>query len=271
MREILTGSEGLSGILAMSQFIGPRLKLKRAQKHISAIADILKAFLATQPFKLSVVPDGIELQISQELPAEIPLLIGDAIHNMRTALDLLACDLVRLNGKSAHKVYFPFASSATELDDQIKKKRFNRAGADAVALLKTKRPYTGGDVLLRGIHDLDILDKHQLIVPVFNTAMVRELKIDTGEGGCTTLVDCHFIGSRFTIGLPPNSNPIPGDKIEAVPAFAEGTPRPFAGSKVGESLEQAAELVLGIIEAFEALRFSKKSNAGPSAGVIAKN
>lgn len=255
----------------MSQFIRPRLKVQWARNHIGAIRDVLQAFLQTEPFRLSMLPDGIQLEIAQELPADVPLHIGDAIHNMRTALDLLACDLARLNGESAHNVYFPFAQNANDLDEQIRKKKFRRAGSDAVALLKTMEPYTGGNALLRGIHDLDILDKHQLIVPVFSTAMVRELRIATPQGRTSTFRNCQFIGRRFRIGVPPGCRIEPGYTIEARPAFAAGTPQPFTEADVIKSLEEGAELVLCIVEAFEALRFGKGPRGNATAGEVGKS
>lgn len=253
----------------MPQFVGPRLKVDWARRHIRAIDDVLRTFLETQPFKLFVIPDGIAMEVTQELPAEVALLIGDAVHNMRSALDLLACDLVRLNNKSANKVHFPFSHNALELDEQIKKKNFHRAGKDAVDLLKTMKPYTGGNALLRGIHDLDILDKHQLIVPIFNTAMVRSMTI-TANGSRMVIEDSHFIGERFSFGLPPNARVEPGWVIEALPAFSSGVPKPFANSKVIGSLEGGAKLVLEIIEAFEACPIGKAANSSAVGGAVGK-
>ena len=50
------------------------------------------------------------------------------------------------------------------------KKNFDRAGPDAVRLLRTYRPCTGGNATLRALHDLDVQDKHQAFIPAISTA-----------------------------------------------------------------------------------------------------
>ena len=68
-------------------------------------------------------------------------MIGDIIHNLRAALDVMACDLVRLNRKSATGVHFPFARSASDLAKQIKEKHIDRAGPQVVDEIKKLQPY----------------------------------------------------------------------------------------------------------------------------------
>jgi hypothetical protein len=42
-------------------------------------------------------------------------IVGDIIHNLRAALDLAACDLVRIRGGNDNGVYFPFCNEPDEL------------------------------------------------------------------------------------------------------------------------------------------------------------
>ena len=76
----------------------------------------------------------------------------------------MASALARLNNESDDNVYFPFASREDELDGQIARRHFDRAGLDAVRLLKEWKPYTGGNIELRAIHDLNIQDKHRELI-----------------------------------------------------------------------------------------------------------
>ena len=98
------------------------------------------------------------------LRMEMGAIVGDIIHNLRSALDLLACDLVLANGGNPKGVYFPFFKTADGLNKKIKDRDFNRAGPDAVALLTRYQPYEGGDSPLYAIHLLDIIDKHRMLV-----------------------------------------------------------------------------------------------------------
>lgn len=141
-------------------FRDSRVKITRALRLIDEVDAGLQAYDASNPISARFNPKG-HLEIHwKEIPPEVLSTLGDAIHNMRTSLDLMATELARLNGKSDKDVYFPFAASKDEFPKQIEKKNFERAGDDAVALLKQFEPYTGGNTKLRAIHDLDIKDKH---------------------------------------------------------------------------------------------------------------
>ena len=153
-------------------FIAPRLKLQRARDHISELDRAITSFLARKPFSL-VIEQKEEwhawtARLRDNVPLEFSAIIGDAVHNLRTALDVLACDLVSINGQSTRSVYFPFAADPADLKHQIRKKNLHRAGPDIVDLVLSLRPYRGGNLALRAIHDLDIRDKHQALIPVAN-------------------------------------------------------------------------------------------------------
>ncbi|MYZ50330.1 hypothetical protein [Propylenella binzhouense] len=105
-------------------------------------------------------------RIAESPPTEMSPVIGDILHNLRSALDLMACDAVRLAGKSDKGTYFPFSNTAAELPEQIRRKNFDRAGSRAVRLLKQIRPHRNGNEGLRALHDLSNQDKHQMVVPV---------------------------------------------------------------------------------------------------------
>lgn len=76
---------------------GWRLKLDRARKHIDDLTALIDEFLKRGPYRLeqvSVAPHGhgVRLHIVEEPPAELALVVGDAVHNMRSALDVAFID-----------------------------------------------------------------------------------------------------------------------------------------------------------------------------------
>lgn len=159
----------------LPQFRDPRLKTARARRHIAELGASIDEFLSREPFVMRVENAPSELgsnvwawtiRVHQPVPPDLSPIIGDITHNLRSALDLLANDLVRANGGSTKGVYFPVAESETALPDQIRNKNFHRAGTKAVDALKLLQPYKGGHSGLRIIHDLDIRDKHQALTPV---------------------------------------------------------------------------------------------------------
>lgn len=102
----------------------------------------------------------------QQIPHEIRTIIGDIIHNIRSSLDIAACETARRNNNSDKNVYFPFSESEEKLDESIHKKKFYRAGEKAILVIKEIKPFKCGNILLRAIHDLDVTDKHKLLLPV---------------------------------------------------------------------------------------------------------
>ncbi|MBR7540431.1 hypothetical protein KC221_30040, partial [Mycobacterium tuberculosis] len=49
------------------------------------------------------------------LPETVSATIGDAIHNLRASLDLMAADMALRNGQSTKGLSFPFADSEEAL------------------------------------------------------------------------------------------------------------------------------------------------------------
>ena len=159
----------------MTVFISSRLKLKRARQLICDLKNLLARHLEENPPRTELIgmqpsEDGkgpwATSKITLPPPPEMtPVLIGDIIHNIRSSLDHVASEMARINSKPDKHVYFPFGESASGLEEQIKRKNFTYCGDDAVALLRTFKPYKQGNLELRALHDLDILDKHRALVP----------------------------------------------------------------------------------------------------------
>ncbi len=144
-------------------------KLDRAAFHIGEMQRAIDSHLNSQWYTQDLYqrPDGTwHLKFSyQDPPTDLSTLLGDAIHNMRAALDLLAVWLVERNNQNAADVYFPFAGCAQDLDEMISRSKFHRAGQANVAILRSLQPYKGGNLMLRAVHDLDIQDKHRALIP----------------------------------------------------------------------------------------------------------
>lgn len=153
-------------------FAAARLKIRRAAQHVSSLEREIEAYLERVPVHMNVTRATnsdylVWTQVCTEgIPDELSPIIGDIVHNLRTSLDLLACELVRLNGKSNKSVYFPFCESESGLEAMIKKRNFDRAAPDVVNLVRSLKPYARGNAALRYVHDLNILDKHIMLIPI---------------------------------------------------------------------------------------------------------
>jgi hypothetical protein len=169
-------------------FVIPFAKVQRASKFISDLEALIADYLENEPFIVQGLPHylpngAFEVDIGMKGFGHEPgLIVDDAIHNLRASLDLMATELAEINKQKTNNVYFPFAASKSELDEQIKKKNFQRAGNDAVKLLKRLAPYKGGNAALRAIHDFDVQNKHQkpIATPLSHSLSVNVAHFPTG-------------------------------------------------------------------------------------------
>ena len=190
------------------------------------------------------------------MPTELSAIIGDAIHNLRAALDLLACELVRLNGGSDEDVYFPFAADAIAFERKLKKSHIDRAGPAVVEHMKGLRAYKGGNVPLRALHDLDIADKHQMLLPVAEYANFG----DASFGGIAVIsvgLGVHLgpVQEGFTLfRFPTDPKLRVGQIIKTKYKLTLGPLLPLSTEDLVSAINALAKLVTDIIDSFETLR-----------------
>ena len=186
----------------MLEFSNARCKIERARTHIAELERLVSGHIANNPILYEQGPgtrsgDGYVATPGITIPAlprDVSVILGDIIHNARTSLDLLASEMARANGKSDSNVYFPFGRGVEHLDAMISDRRFNRCGAHAVALLKTFKPYTGGNSELRALHDLDIVDKHRSLIPEARIGgLVLDINYKTGGFNINQSSEYYFI------------------------------------------------------------------------------
>ncbi len=167
---------------------GVRLKLDRAKVHIDALNESVQAWLRSGAYTLVDIPDPrssdrlIVPKITQELKDEWPLLVGDAVHNMRSALDHLVFSLA-LNGYRRanpgqslpegveNALAFPVISTSgsrtiQEIHDEWDKRHLLWVPPPAVAKIRGLQPLarSPGDPSadpLSIVNRLDNIDKHR--------------------------------------------------------------------------------------------------------------
>lgn len=239
---------------AHQPFVSARAKLRRAQKHTEELRQQLLSFLGARIMPVEVTDKLVtwELVPKDEVPPDLEPILGDAVHNLRSALDHLAASLAIMNEQSPKGVYFPFAESEDQLDQMIRWRKFDRASPSAVALLKELKPYRGGNLALRGIHDLDVLDKHHSLIPAYafvypedavaGPFFTKWFPMGPGFGaGCSRPL------GTFPRYMSQEPEPIP---LKVHMRFKAA---PFAGEYVTPTLRSLAKLVGDIIDAFAAL------------------
>jgi hypothetical protein len=101
------------------------------------------------------------------IPDELPLMLGDAIHNLRSTLDYLARELVVVAGGTPDKyTSFPIFDSAKAYVE-LSRSKVPSLRQPCLEILDRIQPYKGawGNKLWQ-LHQLDIVDKHRLLLTI---------------------------------------------------------------------------------------------------------
>src|SRR6266699_450233 len=95
-------------------------KVQRAEQHIEELKRVVRNFHESRPCKGISQDDPKTGQVIYEvtdirdIPVDVPLLIGDALQILRSALDYLARELVLAAGATPSTNTFPISKGATE-------------------------------------------------------------------------------------------------------------------------------------------------------------
>ena len=102
------------------------------------------------------------------IPENIPLVAGDVIHNMRSALDHAIYEIAGGDGKNMRNIYFPFGKSLDSFKNNLNNlnKKSSNLSDNVKSFLLELKPYKGGNDVLYTLHELDIMDKHRMLVIV---------------------------------------------------------------------------------------------------------
>jgi hypothetical protein len=235
---------------------GARSKIERAKKHIGDLDRERVAFLETDPYICISHFDAEECRTDYVLgplpfmPVQLALIAGDTIHNLRTSLDHLACELVRDAGHPVGHVCFPICKSAKEYIAKSDEKTKGMP-IPAKQFIDALMPYRGPNNMLWGLHQLDIIDKHRLLVPV--GTKIANVQLDfmsltpTAMSLLSTrcaLEEGYILGS---VGRKVEANQ--GMKFTFDIAFGE--PEVLAGQPIIEALTQITQYIERIVGYFE--------------------
>jgi hypothetical protein len=152
-----------------------RLKVKRAKHHIADLDRQIHLFFIGKPNPYPLIREVdpefgdlvFKLGKCSPIPEDFPLIIGDILQNLRTALDHLVWQLILSNG-SVPKVPasgFPIMKSAGEYKSKSPRK-VNGMAPEAIKMIDALKPYCEGSEDLFGLHILNNADKHRLLLVV---------------------------------------------------------------------------------------------------------
>jgi hypothetical protein len=168
-------------------FKSSRRKIARAKEHILDLERQIRVFAGENPYKQIVEEDPQrpgyllhKIKLTKSLAPSFSDLVGDAVSNMRAALDHACYALAASHKTKPINAYFPFARDAAGLESAIKG-RSKDVPQEIHPLLRSFEPYKGGNEILWGLNMMCNADKHKMLTPVA-TGIVRPGTSIKGRG-----------------------------------------------------------------------------------------
>jgi hypothetical protein len=164
-----------TGLSRFAQRILP--KLQRAEDLLAELDRTLAEFLGKKLHRLGQKPTGPHeityfIEYLEPTPAQIPLIAGDVLHNLRAALDHSVYQLVCLQIGEPTEPYtwpaFPIGDDEADYGEvrnrRLRKKNVGELNAATIAAIDSLKPWKGGNTPLWQLSELDNLDKHRLVL-----------------------------------------------------------------------------------------------------------
>jgi len=154
-------------------------KVERAKEHVAEFERASRAFLDANPYKAisQFNPKNGEVRFLLEgkhvIPARLAAITSDAVHNMRSALDIAWCQAWTKGAFGARKEYFPIVRHADELKSRFQtvKKPHQRAAAGIALAIVDDDIWKK----LFRLNEINTRDKHQ--VPILAAAAYQQFII----------------------------------------------------------------------------------------------
>lgn len=248
------------------EFSSSHKKIQRANKHISDLNTMLRTFGYSNCYSASIDYDPerrinflcVNLREESFPLDEAALIIGDALHNLRSALDLMYYQIVSAGeGSTTRWTRFPIFDVRDELVGRWKnsaKKQKQITDPILNFIIDDIKPYKAGNFLLWACDSMNIRDKHELLIPVLKLVGLFDLCLENEEG-MTVGSTGYLMHESFRIHLSDANGGKVTIKNEGHASmtifFGEGTP--FPNESVSISLLRIAEEITRTIDTFETL------------------
>jgi hypothetical protein len=246
---------------------GVKLKIERANSHITDVSDRIDAFLFRTKFhELITEVDSktgqqlLKIRIIKQPPREISVISGEILYGLRSALDhLVTCVATRRNYLIIEKTGFPIETCRKEFERILKKRKIQQRIPALAKILTDLKPYEGGNVLLWWLHWLNAIDKHKILVTVAaaNIGWAHQLTFkSSAEPGTKHLFHVPNQWQRLdkeSIALiyPASLKMQTGSNVQLQMAVIFGDIQATEPYTVTETLVKFVDLTRGIVKIFE--------------------
>lgn len=254
-----------------NEAVGPWLKAERADLHIRDLNRLQRRFFDSDAYETFSEYNSetrhlyYRVKINRPIPRAWAILIGDVLHNLRSALDVLANQAISKGGGTVtNRTGFPIWDTKEKLKSALEKGQIKGAPRPVYKIVRALKPYQGGNDLLWWLHRLNIKDKHRLVVPVGISHSFEGMQRLTPEG-------LEPVRWRWNVPEPPTIYPIEDgstvfetiaprykkiyDQYKFPFEIAFNEPSVVQGEPVVPTLNSMSDLVKSIIKDFDSLVF----------------
>jgi hypothetical protein len=243
-----------------------KFKVEWAKQHIGFVEQIIKHIIADNENVVTIDNDSNPAKVfigpKQFLPINLPLHLGDAVHNLNSITDYLWTAMARAAGvESLARVFFPRHETRQNLANSVKKAQ----GADLTIyktfpkaqsfILDAVNPCKRGDddpSFIWSLNKLDNINKHRFLLTAAHLIRFENgLKFTGADGGSIDLgtAGINTQGSPLVLGLTPPVQMDHDPKAAVGVIFAE--PDHFTGQPVLETLVNLTDAISELIKQFE--------------------
>jgi hypothetical protein len=164
---------------------GVWLKVERAKEHVRDLETRMIGFMRQKPYRavlsqeMATGQHVISAQVEEQPPIWWGAIAGDAVQNLRSALDLLVYQLVLSNGREpTSETGFPVGLSPSAYAALSERRLTGVAGA-VRSQIDALRPYRGGNPALWRLEELAIVDRRTGLIPA---SAARKAMLDVVSG-----------------------------------------------------------------------------------------
>ena len=256
----------------MEAFTPSAEKIERAKKHINDLIMLLDEFAHSQFYDIAVeektwkygwLRNEISVTVhtdTDKFRTSAALIIGDAVHNIRSALDFLYYQTVlKCRSHVDEWTMFPIKETREKLEQSLKGALKQKKIRTQIShsILEEIRSYSGGNPALWTLHKLDNWDKHQLLIPTFQLMAINDIRL-TDEKNIIHNFGPIFTSESYKRYIPEDEYgryPKVHDKGRASIGIGFNSGVPCEGESVIVTLNGIAEEVTRMVEAFKIAGF----------------
>ena len=172
----------------MEKYASARLKIDRAKHHISDFQNRI-ANIPDEEHRTVVDYDSrpgktLIKFVTESIKVETSLIFGDAITNLRSALDHAFAAAIGCQNDTTGQVYFPIRENLKGLENALKKTAEKNPIPKPLweLIVNEIQPHEGGHPALSALNKLANIDKHRLIISLSGvTTITGQLIIGTSR------------------------------------------------------------------------------------------